>query len=107
MSYYPPGTDKSVSVSDDEDADSVHSKDSEYERSGRTRGRYKQRDVRRSKSEVRPSDLRQAEDEYNRKTSGGGDSKPGLALSLPPSSTDNQVCVITPAPSSYVSQNLI
>lgn len=44
LSYYPPtGTDKSVS--DDEDADSVHSKSSmesgvePYERSGRTRGR--------------------------------------------------------------------
>lgn len=75
-------------MSDDEDADSVHSKDSgDYERSSRTRGRYKQRDMRRSKSEVRPSDLRLAEDEFNKKGTGTG-------LSLAPSSapsSDTQV----------------
>ncbi|XP_067941851.1 putative leucine-rich repeat-containing protein DDB_G0290503 isoform X2 [Watersipora subatra] len=70
-SYFPSGAEKSVS--DDEDADSVHSKDSgdAYERSSRTRGRYKQRDVRRSKSEVRPSDLRLAEDEFAKKLGDG------------------------------------
>lgn len=91
--YMPQGTEKSVS--DDEDVESVHSKDSEYDsRSGRTRGRYKQRDARRSKSEVRPSDLRQAEDEYNNKKSGETNNNKGLTLSLAPQNTvsiDNQV----------------
>jgi len=89
MSYYPAATEKSVS--DDEDADSVHSKDSgdTYERSSRTRGRYKQRDMRRSKSEVRPSDLKLAEDEFNKKQQPGAGSKPTLSL---PAVTHNQVC---------------
>lgn len=82
LSYYPAGTEKSIS--DDEDGDSTHSKDSEYERSGRARGRYKQRDVRRSKSEVRPSDLRLAEDEYNRKTTGDTKTRGALSLSIAP-----------------------
>lgn len=99
LSYYPQKSEKSVS--DDEDADSVHSKDSgsatDYDRSGRSRGRYKQRDVRRSKSEVRPSDLRQAEDEFNRKKSGGGgeaeSKKASLTLSLVSPAHANQVSV--------------
>lgn len=81
-SFYPAGN-ESKSISDDEDADSVHSKDSDSLRSSRTRGRYKQRDMRRSKSEVRPSDLRQAEDEYLRRTS-SREASPALALSLKP-----------------------
>lgn len=88
-------------MSDDEDADSVHSKDSgsttDYDRSGRSRGRYKQRDMRRSKSEVRPSDLRQAEDEFNRKIGGSSSSgeskKASLTLTLVPSAQSNQVSV--------------
>lgn len=92
LSYYPSGAEKAIS--DDEDADSVHSKDSSdtYERSGRTRGRYKQRDLRRSKSEVRPSDLKLAEDEYNKKVPGADGVKSAFGqLSLPPS--NNQVCL--------------
>lgn len=92
LSYYPTGTEKSIS--DDEDGDNTHSKDSDYERSGRTRGRYKQRDVRRSKSEVRPSDLRLAEDEYNRKTSADNKTRGGaLTLSVAPAMKDPSVCI--------------